>query len=74
MHSAVQTAVVTIYLITNHCLLGKWSTTVVVTCPFPLWGSISLGMFNVLNEEVGYKRAAPRAEAMFKMHMAYMAE
>ena len=27
----------------------------------------------VLNEEAGYKRAVPRAEAMFKMHMANMA-
>ena len=27
----------------------------------------------VSNEEAGYKRAAPRAEAMFKMHMANMA-
>ena len=26
-----------------------------------------------LNEEAGYKRAAPRAEVMFKMHMANMA-
>ena len=26
-----------------------------------------------LNEEAGYKKAAPRAEVMFKMHMAYIA-
>ena len=30
-------------------------------------------MPNLLKEEVGYKRAAPWAEAMFKMHMANIA-
>ena len=25
-----------------------------------------------IKEEAGYKRAAPRAELMFKIHMAYM--
>ena len=27
----------------------------------------------ILNEEAGYKKAVPRAEVMFKMHMAYIA-
>ena len=30
-------------------------------------------MSSSLKEEVGYKRATPRAEAVFKMHMANMA-
>ena len=31
-------------------------------------------IINCLNEEAEYKKAAPRAEAIFKMHMANMAE
>ena len=38
----------------------------------PNIGKISeLKICALLNEEAGYKRAAPRAEVMFKMHMAY---
>ena len=36
-----------------------------------MWDVVPLCMHNGLNEEAGYKKAAPRAEVMFKMHMAY---